>query len=349
MPETKTGPQDGTPNTQSTLSVSPPPVPNPAPSEIATESITGGPHPGPEPTVQAAPVVSVPPVTAPRGRPPRARPRAGRTPSAVVIAVRFKQYDKSMRDIWEVYWFAKQYFPIIHSNVHARRMPPLSHPTIGGQIGVLKTLSRKSTFGAVSHFLDKVIPPRTLLAAVSATESFLQALTRRVLEDFPHKLSASSQPAPEDAAREGKLLDIIIKSASREEMLDQIIEERLRSLFYGSPADFFIKDKTKLEFDNYFKENYPASVQRYVEVAARRNVWVHNEGRVDRKYLREVGKASALSMGDRATITDSYLRESMHTLRGLAAKAAWFVSEHMYKSPPGGALFRRARGFKDEP
>jgi hypothetical protein len=103
----------------------------------------------------------------------------------------------------------------------------------------------------------------------------------------------------------------------------------VRSLFYGSPGDFFLKDKAKLGFADYFSKHYTKAIDRYVEVTARRNLLIHNDGRVDRKYLREQ-PASSLALGQKVVVDEAYLKASLLTLRGLCASAKTMICKFFF-------------------
>lgn len=267
-------------------------------------------------------------------------PEPPRLSGAVALARRFKQYDKAIRDAWEAYWLIRGYLPKVKDLVKAQQLEPLELPSLGAANNS-KSLSRDDTYGAITHTIDAVVPTRTLLAAVTETEAFLQDMVRRVLSDFPNKLRGSSG-APAEGEDVSKILDIILRSADRVEILDRIIEERVRGLFYGAPASFFVKPASKMEFGDTFSREFAQALQRYVEICARRNCIVHNKARSDRKYYREVGRADDGNLGKKLSFTGEYLRESMNTLRGMAAIACESVCINIYNSrPPAGAIVRR--------
>lgn len=145
--------------------------------------------------------------------------------------------------------------------------------------------------------------------------------------------------------RDKKLINIIIDSDDRQEIISRIIEERVRSLFYGNPVDFFEKDKAKLGFGTYFKDNYKDLLKEYTEITARRNIIVHNSGRVDRKYLREV-KSTSYKIGNKIIIEKEYLKRALCILEGLAAAATSEVIKKIYKDTPQGKLAISIKSFR---
>jgi hypothetical protein len=263
-------------------------------------------------------------------------------PPYAIISTRFRGYDKTIRDIWEVYQFHNFYLPRIHELIKKKNMPALSIASLGALRP--KEQKPRDTLGAISHIMSQVTMQRSLVAAVAQSEAFLQYLVTRVLRDYPKRLLASTQS--EQGPRESKLLEIIVNSSDQGEMLEKLIEERVRGLFYGVPGDFFVKDKARLGFGDHFLSHYGAAVGRYVEILARRNLLIHNDGRVDRKYLREV-PSSTLTFKQRVPIDEPYLRDALLTLRGLCATAGVLVCERVYSSPvPSGKMLLRSKSFK---
>lgn len=245
----------------------------------------------------------------------------------------FKTYEKEIRDIWESYCVVTFYMPKVHDLVKSGELPPLTLTDLGDNTRVR---NEKDTYGAIHHMRVKAYPRRTLVEAVSAFEEFLSFLVQTVYSDHPGKLINNNPPSEKE---EQKLLELVINSADRDEILEKIIEEKVRGIFYGKPSDFFLKSKVKLDFGDYFSSNCTTQIEQYEEITARRNLVIHNGGRVDRKYLREV-KGSALKLGQVATLNPEYLANSLSLLRSLAAVAAAVVVVRVYSGDIRGILSR---------
>ncbi|MCK5719728.1 MAG: hypothetical protein KAH84_07235, partial [Thiomargarita sp.] len=109
--------------------------------------------------------------------------------------------------------------------------------------------------------------------------------------------------------------------------LEKIVEEKLRSIFYGNPIDAFIKynkdctshrdGKLRLKLNNILNNNCKIELKLYAEMVGRRNAIVHNAGIIDSKYVREVG-VKRLSLGDKVKINDTYLFDSLKALDTIA-------------------------------
>jgi hypothetical protein len=128
--------------------------------------------------------------------------------------------------------------------------------------------------------------------------------------------------------------------------IDALIEKRLRSLFRDSIVAMLEERKVALGFGGIFCSTYAQRITLYVEINARRNIWIHNDGRVDAGYLRAAPGSSA-RLGLRLAIDLPYLREALYTLRGISAVAATAVCTSVFKDPiRGGVIGRHARTFK---
>ena len=266
-------------------------------------------------------------------------------PPPIMISKKFKVYDKTIRDIWESYQFHKFYLPVLHKLIKREKVPALTLPSLAAS-SAQKEQKRSDTLGAISHIMSQVSPQRSLVVAVSQSELFLQYLVVRVLRDHPARLLSGSQT--ESPSRESKLLEILLTSSDKWEMIDRVIEEKVRALFYGAPAEFLLKDKARLGFSDYFISNLPKAVEAFVECTARRNLLIHNDGRVDRKYLREV-PGSAMTLGQKVTVDEAYLKTTLLTLRGLCAHAGVLVCERVYKNTvPSGRMLLRRNALKSE-
>lgn len=263
------------------------------------------------------------------------------------LARRFKTYSSDMKDVWESYIFINKYMQEIHPLIKNDTLPVFSVVPLASEDGKECAIDKNNTFGYIDHIVKKVNPERSLITAVSLTEDFLQDMVKTVYKAYPEKLSGGEEKdAPE---RVEKVIDVILKSDDKGEIVDKLIEEKVRGIFYGNPVDFFIKDKKlKLNFGTTFKDYFSISIGRYSEIVARRNIYAHNGGRADRKYIKEAG-AGDIKLGHKVKITDEYLKSSILTLRGLASVAAYLVSQKIFSSPPpGGRLLHIYNDYKSK-
>jgi hypothetical protein len=258
------------------------------------------------------------------------------------IHTRFKSFDKDMRDVWESYCLVEMLAAEGHRLIKDGTLEPLTMLTLyGGK----KTWSQKDTYGAIAHLRLKSEPRTILLEAIAYFEEYLAWLTETVLTDDPTLLRSDSISTERE---ELKLINLILESADKSEIIERIIEEKVRGIFYGNPVDFFIKPKTKLRFKKYFETKCSVQLSQFAEIVARRNVIAHNSGRVDRKYLREVA-TPAFRLNQVVTLSSTYLKDSIALLVFLAARATELVLIGHYSGIAKGKLAVRLAACKSLP
>ena len=228
------------------------------------------------------------------------------------------------------------YIPKLHNLVKRKNLPPLSFAPLFSEIQ--KTIKIDDTLGAFSSLRLKSSPRSSLVESVITFEDFLSYIIYTVYSDYPGKLlSVDEGNQIESSDRKSKLLNTIIHSENKEEIIDKLIEEKSRSIFYGNIVDFFIKDRAKLEFRDHFKVELSDPIKKNLaEILARRNIIVHNNGRIDRKYIRETNSSEPL--GKKIKIDEQYLKYSIITLQGIAAHAGGQVIKSIYKKPILGKI-----------
>lgn len=185
----------------------------------------------------------------------------------------------------------------------------------------------KDINGMCYRLIVNVTPARTLKDAVSQTEYFLQDVGKLIHQMFPEKLN--TKDSVEQIGQQIKLLQTILESTDKNEIIDKLIEEKMRGIFYGNPVDFFEKDKAKAGFNSYFKDNHKNALKQFAEIVARRNIYVHNNGKVDRKYLREV-EGSTLKLGSTLPLTKDYLKQTIILLKDISGMTTKLILENVF-------------------
>ncbi|EEW09201.1 hypothetical protein [Vibrio mimicus] len=256
------------------------------------------------------------------------------------IATRFKNYQKEMRDIWESFCIIEFYMPKVQECIKDDILPPLDVDLLFDT--TTKTNSKDDTYGALHSLSVKSNYRRTLLESVLTFEDYMSDLIETVYLDYPNKLSAKND---DDNSTSGyhKLLKVILDSDNKDEIIDKVVEEKIRSVFYGNPLDVFEKDKAKLEFGTYFKDNCKEELILFKSIVALRNIVAHNNGRVDRKYIREADKNATL--GQVVKIERQFLKDAIYNLSLLSTYATSLTLENVYKVETQGKLARQKNLF----
>jgi len=258
------------------------------------------------------------------------------------IGVLFASFNSQLNEIWEDFKSLDYYLLEIHKLTKADSIERVVVPRLVSKPRMEK-LSASAVYGIIDRIRGKAAGRHAFIDAIAAFEHFISMLVFKVYLDFPRKLRGVSRAVEnETGSRQQKLLDIIFDSADRYEMIHKLIEEKVRGIFYGNPVDLFSKDKALIEFGSHFKEHKSLLLTELAEIIARRNVIMHNEGRIDRKYLNEVA-SHTLKLGQKVSIDEMYLRRALLVMKDLAADAAQLVATNIYKE----ALFGRAKRVQD--
>lgn len=200
------------------------------------------------------------------------------------VGILFKKFNSDLNEIWEDYISINFYLPKIHDYIKSGAMEPVVIPKLVHN-SRLSPSSRNTVYGILRRIGGKTSGVHAFIDAVSLFEHFISNLVFNVYMDFPAKLKGLSKDAGDEIeGRKIKLLNVILESASRDEIILKLVDEKVRSIFYGNPIDLFAKDKANIGFGGYFRENQTLLLDAFQEIAARRNIIMHNEGRVDRKY-----------------------------------------------------------------
>lgn len=262
-----------------------------------------------------------------------------RIPGYKKVSIRFKQYDRSMKDIWASYCFIQDvtddYLERLRKNENSFNFKLESLSGTGRQN---YQKPRNNCFGIVDHIQKVVNIERSFIAAVAQTEDFLKDIAIIVYTDYPQKVVGLDYVENED--KQNSLLKKILTYDTKQEVLESIIEERVRSIFYGNSINYFVKDKKmNLGFKDFFEKNHAINLKIFAEIIARRNLYAHNSGRVDSKYLREVENPK-FQFGRKAVLEKEYLRQTIITLRGLSSIGGHLINENIYNRPQenGGVM-----------
>ncbi|AWM17222.1 hypothetical protein DKG76_10815 [Bacillus inaquosorum] len=238
----------------------------------------------------------------------------------------FKKYRTDMRMLWDSYTLIDFYFPHIKEKIIKNEIDLVkANPTYGQT--TVRQLDRGETLGRINRLLEKENPKRILIDAVARFEFYWGEIVTMVYKAYPHKLQSNKQSS-NNVTDGTKLMSYIVESISREEIINKIIEEKVRSLFYGKPTDLFTKKSFKLEFADHFETNYKKELMFFSEITARRNLFVHNNGIIDSKYIKEASNSN-YNIGEKIPLTENYLRGVIALLEGLSAEATSIIIENI--------------------
>lgn len=248
------------------------------------------------------------------------------TPGYVKISKQYRMFRQNLYGIWESYNLVDFYSKILREDINRDKKPLLISRHL--KANKTKTYDKNNTLNLLDRFHQQETPKRVLVESVSLFENFIGDLVSIVYNDYPVKLLGKDIQNDSPEHRK-KILEVVVKSNDRDEILEKIIEEKVRSLFYKKLSDIFIKDKSKLDFGDFFSKNEKA-IFLLEEIMARRNIIVHNGGKVDRKYLREVKKPE-FNLNQSVQILPEYLQTSIVLLESLGAVVSFLILRNVYK------------------
>lgn len=175
--------------------------------------------------------------------------------------------------------------------------------------------------GFINRLHKKEVPETILINSVSLFEAFISDIAKVAYLDNPEKFllpkKQNTQEQNIDKKENIKLLRIIIKSESKAEAIERYVEEKLRGLFYDNPIEILSKNRLRFGFNNKITDKCKNELKIFTEVVARRNIIIHNLGKVDQKYLREV-KDSTFNYGESVGIDQNYLFEALKSMNTIA-------------------------------
>ncbi|MFV8357840.1 hypothetical protein ACNQGB_16850 [Flavobacterium sp. XS1P32] len=228
------------------------------------------------------------------------------------INSKYSAYFAQIFEVYKDFLFVEFYYPQLHELLKTDDFPLMKFEGVTSTY--VAAFKKSLIFGVIARTLKKTNPSRSLFEAVSLTENYLQDLTFRIYRDHSHKLLNND----ETEEQKEKLIKVILESVDKTEMISKIAEEKIRGIFYGKPSDFFTKDKARIGVDKNIESYFKTAIELYQEIIARRNIYTHNNGKVDRKYNREV-KNSTYKVGEKPKIDKVYIKQSIQILHGLAS------------------------------
>lgn len=253
------------------------------------------------------------------------------------ISTRFKHYIQEANTVWKTFSVIEFYSHELHNQVKSDKISLPSYQSLTHKKTKSVTISKERIYGTFSHIYSLQNPRNSLIAALHAFEVYISDLVTFVYLDFPQKVfgvGGEKNEIPE------KISTIILDSQDKKEIIERIVEEKIRGLFYGNLSDLFLKDRAKLELGNLFKNDNSVLIDRFTEISARRNIYVHNGGKVDRKYIRET-KLTNNKIGTIIKINSDYLKDAINIMSQIAKLITCEVLKNIYNTTNYSSLLKR--------
>ena len=150
----------------------------------------------------------------------------------------------------------------------------------------------KERFQYLAHI---VLPTNGIYQLTMIIETMLGDLIRRIVSEYPDKLSPKRQIALKD----------ILNANSVQEIHMKVTDKLLNELSYKSPREFAEEAKIFLSINLLECTAYHS----YIEMKATRDVYIHNKGIVNETYVTKAGSHARASEGQELPITQIYFLE----------------------------------------
>lgn len=166
----------------------------------------------------------------------------------------------------------------------------------------LRTVSRNHPKNVKDRIINKDILNSAFVSIVASVEDYLSKIMTLVLKADTKRLKCT--------IKDVKMVDTVsvidLVDKDKEAIIDQIIDQRLASLFYASP-------QKQLEYlDKAIGVEVEEAIwKKWIEIKARRDLWIHNAGVVNQIYLDKAKETAKFALGQEATITLQYFQETV--------------------------------------
>jgi len=165
----------------------------------------------------------------------------------------------------------------------------------------------------------ELIMPMVFVYLVTIWDAFVIDTARKILRVDPQAITSGD-------TKTGVSKAVIWSVGSVEDVQNLLIEEVVNEISHD-------QQKLMKYFVDYWGIDWRESgieMDDVVEIRARRDIWVHNKGIVNKQYLDMVGKCTSLKEGEVAEIDGKYMTECMYKLSKLAMYVQGVAYEKHY-------------------
>jgi hypothetical protein len=157
-----------------------------------------------------------------------------------------------------------------------------------------KTYSQQEIIARYRHLESLVLPNNVIGQLVTIVETMLHDAVRVVVARFPQRLDKKQKIST----------GLILGAGSIEEVHSILIESVLNNISYETPRDFADHFKVLAGGVNLLE---CAAFERYMELKATRDIYVHNRGFANETYERKAGSHARVRRGQLLPINMPYV------------------------------------------
>jgi hypothetical protein len=149
---------------------------------------------------------------------------------------------------------------------------------------------------------------KSLVFAVAEVEDHIASYIHIILRAHPDRLTRGPRGGP--SGKSVSLIDFI--EIDREAIINSRIEESINSIMYKQPKEY-------LEYLGQVigRQLSDDVVKPFCEVCATRDLLVHNQGKINSKYIDKAGRFARGAVGDFVVVDEKYFKSSMANFRSI--------------------------------
>lgn len=180
-----------------------------------------------------------------------------------------------------------------------------------GATGTMRVVARKNGQAVKKRIVSKDIYNSAFVSIVAAVEDYLSKVMTWILLCDNKRIKCTV--AGINFAKEVPVVDLIDKD--RDALIKSIVNQRVEGLFYAGA-------QKQLE---YFEKALGIKVDnevwgKWIEMKARRDLWVHNAGVVNQIYIDKTREYKLCDIGEEAVIDELYFSECVAVLKAMIGR-----------------------------
>ncbi len=172
----------------------------------------------------------------------------------------------------------------------------------------LRTVLRVNPEKTKNRIINKDIYNSAFVLLVAGVEDYLSKIMEWILKTDNRRIKCTVNGI--NMVDKVSVVELI--DNDKDTLIDEIIKQRLMSLFYASPN----------KQNEYLKSALDIDVEeelwgKWIEIKARRDLIVHNDSIVNEMYLNKTKEFALFAIGDEAKIDSKYFTEIVALLKKL--------------------------------
>jgi hypothetical protein len=219
-----------------------------------------------------------------------------------------------VRELNNIHIFVRQALPLLEEarSVHAQSTNKKDRRYYVPSIKRTKFAQR--TDSELKKIYDQFTASRLyesfLITAISEFEEFVGKILHLIISQYPKKLSISVTGI--QACRTISV-DLLLEGQDPATLLDQVIEEHLRGVFFAAPKTYmeYLSKVAQVEVKD-------SAFAKYYELKATRDLLVHGNRKINSIYLEKAGTEGRGQVGDSIMVDSDYFDSSLAIMKQLS-------------------------------